>query len=354
MSQPVRFCCPKCRGELLAGGRGPGAQELGRTFVGATGSRPLAPSIIPDPTSEPAKPPAILPAASDSVLCCRHCAIEFPVAQGAPNFTGEDSFYEGKWAETDFTEGGLRNFLVKKERFFVRHTRGLRGTVLDLGCGGGWKLYTQIGPVVGLDLSLSSLLRARRIYAQVARATLTELPFEDATFDCVVSCDVLGHVEMGDKSRTFAEIYRVLKPGGRTIHYVEIESRDPLMRFARGYPELYRKYIIDPDGHVGMEDVPGTIRRFRDLGLRPIEEKAVYRGLTYAGRLVKYFDNEYREKSTPVSALASVSKALCSSKALEAAANLGIAGLIEVGDIFFPSDWAGGLLACYEKRQEVL
>ncbi|MCL5962577.1 MAG: class I SAM-dependent methyltransferase [Chloroflexi bacterium] len=285
-----------------------------------------------------------------SLLSCRGCRAEYPLVQGVPDFTGEDQFYEGKWAETDFSSGGLRNFLVKKERFFVRHIKGIKGTVLDLGCGGGWKLYTRAGPVVGIDLSLASLLQARRLYAQVGRARLAELPFEDETFDCVVSCDVLGHVEACDKDKAFGEIYRVLKHGGKTIHYVEIEGRDPLMRFARGYPDLYRKYIIDPDGHIGMEDVTNTIERFRAQGLRPIEEKAAYRGLTYAGRLVQYFDNEYRQKSAAIGALTAVSKALCSSRPLETVANLAIAALIEAGDVIFPPSWAGGLLACYQKR----
>lgn len=286
-----------------------------------------------------------------SVLSCKECRVDYPLIERLPNFTGEDPFYEGKWAETDFSTGGIRNLLVKKERFFVRHIRGVAGTVLDLGCGGGWKLLTRVGPVVGVDLSLSSLLQARRIYARVARAKLTELPFADETFDCVVSCDVLGHLEHGDKDTAIGEICRVLKPGGRTIHYVETEGYDPLMRFAREYPELYRKYIIDPEGHIGLEDVAGTIDRFRSFGLEPVEEAAVYRGLTYAGRLVQYFDNEYREKSAAISALASVSKALCSSKVTELMTNVVMAGLIEVGDRVFPASWSGGVLVCYEKRK---
>jgi SAM-dependent methyltransferase len=286
---------------------------------------------------------------SGSELRCHECQIDYPLIEGVPNFTGEDPFYEGRWSETDFSAGGLRNLLVKKERFFVRHIRGLVGAVLDLGCGGGWKLLTRIGPVTGIDLSLSSLLRARRIYAEVARAELTNLPFADETFDCVVSCDVLGHLQCTDKSRAIGEMYRVLKPGGRTIHYVEIEGHDPLMRFARGYPELYKKYIIDPEGHVGLEDVATTIGRFRSSGLVPVEEAPVYRGLTYAGRLVQYFDNEYRKKSVTIAALTLTSKALCATKVTESMTNVAMAGLIELGDRVFPTSWSGGLLACYEK-----
>lgn len=335
MSVAVPFCCPRCHGALA---------EIHAVGVESTaagrGLRNLSEPTATDGRAE----------RYGEGLICRGCGCEFPVTEAVPNFTGEDPFYEGRWAETDESTGGLRNLLIKKERFFVRHTRGLLGTVLDLGCGGGWKLYTRIGPVTGLDLSLASLIRARGIYASVARARLAELPFPDEAFDCVVSCDVLGHVLAEDKPKVFDEIGRVLKPGGRTIHYVEIASSDPMMRFARRFPELYQRYIIDPDGHVGMENVPETLGRFRALGLRPIEEKAVYRGLTYAGRMAQYFDNEYREKSATIAALASAARMLSSSRALESLANVGIAGLIEIADLIFPPSWAGGLLVCYEKR----
>src|SRR5207302_11474960 len=119
---------------------------------------------------------------------------------------------------------------------FLSGRGGVRGAVLDLGCGGGWRLFTRVGPVAGVDLSQASLERALTLYQAAARANLTALPFPDAGFDVVVSSDVLGHIALGEKDAVLAEIYRVLRPGGLTLHYIEAESRDPLMAFARRDP----------------------------------------------------------------------------------------------------------------------
>lgn len=51
--------------------------------------------------------------------------------------------------------------------------------------------------------------------ADIQRADLTAMPFEDASFDLVIANHVLEHVE--DDQRALAEIARVLKPGGHAI-----------------------------------------------------------------------------------------------------------------------------------------
>lgn len=280
---------------------------------------------------------------------CADCRAVYPVTDGIICFCQGDDFYEGKWVESDLSAGSLRNMLVKKERFFVNMLRGKRGSVLDLGCAGGWRFYTTVGPVVGVDLSVTSLRRAKAIYSAVARAELRTLPFRDGSFDFVVSSDLIGHITGEDKDDALGEIHRVLKSGGWTLHYVETEGRDPLMRFARRYPELYDRYVVRPEGHIGMESPEETFRRFRRLGFKPVKELAAYRGLTYVGRVVQYFDNEYSRLSRPIGALVGVCKMLRSNRAVEASANVVISCLIEGGDRVLPHDWAGGVLVCYEK-----
>ncbi len=258
------------------------------------------------------------------------------------------AFYEGRWAQPDLSAGSLRNYLVKKERFFLRELRGRRGRVLDLGCGGGWRFFTTIGPVIGVDLSCSSLRAARGLYCQVAAARLEALPFADASFDFVVSSDVLGHVPLALKDAVLAEIRRVLRPGGRTLHYVETEGQDPLMRWARRRPDLYQRYVVAPEGHIGMEPASRTLARFRRAGFRPVKELAAYRGLLYVGRVVQLFDNEYAALSPGVRALVAVCRALKAIPPLETAANVALSALLEVADRLLPLDWAGGVMVCYE------
>jgi ubiquinone/menaquinone biosynthesis C-methylase UbiE len=100
--------------------------------------------------------------------------------------------------------------------------------VLDIGCGLGAideLLITQYGAssVVGIDIDPALL---EGLLARVKRAGLADrirgvkvepgrLPFADARFDVVFSKDSL--VQIPDKPALFAEILRVLRPGGRFI-----------------------------------------------------------------------------------------------------------------------------------------
>jgi SAM-dependent methyltransferase len=282
-------------------------------------------------------------------LVCVGCCQQYPIRSGVPCFGQTDDFYEGRWVAPDLSSGSIRNLLVKKERFFWRWLRNRRGSLLDLGCGGGWRLYTRTGPVAGVDVSISSLQSAKTIYQQVAQSSLERLPFPDESFDFVVSSDVLGHVALPDKDRVLQEIRRVLRPGGLTLHYVEAEGNDPLMRFAQRYPQQYQRYIIEPEGHIGLESAGQIFDRFRRLSFQPLEERAVYRGPLYVGRVAQYFDNEYRRKSRRINVLVAVSKLIMRAKWLEMAANLGITGLLELTDRICPPSWAGGALVCYRK-----
>ncbi len=280
---------------------------------------------------------------------CPACGAAYPVVDGIPRFVPADPFYEGRWARPDFSRGSLRNWLVKKERFFLRRLRGQRGILLDLGCGGGWAVFAAVGHAVGLDLSAASLAAARRIYPQVVCASLEALPFPDETFDFVVSSDVLGHVPLGLKDRVLAEIWRVLKPGGRTLHYIEADGADPALRFARRYPELFEKYIIEPEGHIGLETADRIFARFRAAGFTPLAELPVYRGLLYWGRVRQYFDNEYRGKSFWVDRWVDLARLFTAHRLLELGGNVLVALALEVGDRLFPPGWAGGVLVDYRK-----
>ena len=59
----------------------------------------------------------------------------------------------------------------------------------------------------------------------VLRAPAEDLPFEDDTFDVVVSTLVLCGVD--DQPRALREIRRVLRPGGRLLFLEHVRSTDP-------------------------------------------------------------------------------------------------------------------------------
>jgi SAM-dependent methyltransferase len=100
-----------------------------------------------------------------------------------------------------------------------------RGRVLDWGCGLGqmtWLLRRRGFEVTAfdvgtLDAALPDLPLTRGL--RVVRTTHpTRLPFEDASFDVVLSCGVLEHVDEfsqpGNELLSLKEIHRVLRPHG--------------------------------------------------------------------------------------------------------------------------------------------
>ena len=109
---------------------------------------------------------------------------------------------------------------------------GLRAgdLVLDVGAGFGRHVYEcarRGADVVALDYAadevvetqatLAAMVLAGEIgdsrLAAAARGDATRLPFPDATFDVVITSEVLEHIQ--DDVTAIAEMVRVLKPGGR-------------------------------------------------------------------------------------------------------------------------------------------
>src|SRR5580658_5251435 len=95
---------------------------------------------------------------------------------------------------------------------------GAGGDVLECGVGTGL-LLERFGRFArtarGIDLSPGMLERARARGLDVSEASVTAIPFADATFDVTCSFKVLAHVpEIG---RALAEMARVTRPGGVVI-----------------------------------------------------------------------------------------------------------------------------------------
>jgi arsenite methyltransferase len=125
--------------------------------------------------------------------------------------------------------------------------------VLDLGSGSGTDIFCAAvsvgasGRVVGVDMTAEQLdhaahLRERDGFAQVelVAARIEELPFDDASFDAVLSNGVINLSP--DKGRVFEEAARVLRPGGR-LAIADIVSGRALKERTRRNVELWAACI---------------------------------------------------------------------------------------------------------------
>lgn len=121
-----------------------------------------------------------------------------------------------------------------------------RGRVLEIGVGTGLSFghYAQDVELVGIDPSEPMLRRARQRAAALGRdVTLLEapaeaLPFEDDSFDTVVTLAVLCTVD--DPARALHEIRRVLRPGGHFVFLEHVRAADP--KLARWQDRLDRPW----------------------------------------------------------------------------------------------------------------
>ncbi len=137
-----------------------------------------------------------------------------------------------------------------------------RRKVLDVGCGGGLlaEEFARLSCcVTGIDPSEASLITAREHAVQSGLSidyisgVGENLPFADGTFDIVVCCDVLEHVN--DVKVVIREIARVLRPGGiffydtinRTflswLAHIKLAQDCPFTRFMPPHLHDWQKFI---------------------------------------------------------------------------------------------------------------
>lgn len=316
----------------------------------------------------------IVPAGSD--WKCPTCSRPFTYNRGILSFlTPEERFnestYEEKqiaaWTYSANLRGRIRasklltllnrvrvhlSLSGRRDRLFWNEMKKRSGPgclILDIGCGGGRHYFCDYGKVIGLDPVLPLLQVAQKIYREVYQSGGTSLPFADNSFDYVVSSDVLGHISPEQKDQLFAEIYRVLKKGGRTIHCAEADATSPWYRFAHRDPKLFYTHFVDKPGHIGMELASQWRQRFLKHGFKEITFKKLASRVQEPGTLVAFFDNEYKAQSGTMRALVAVDRLLASSFVLKELLNFALEPLAKLDDWLSPLDYASGVLIVYEK-----
>lgn len=131
---------------------------------------------------------------------------------------------------------------LTRRRVALARSLASSGRILDVGCGTGTLLAAIPGDgyeKVGVDVSSSMLDRARERGLRVERAGADALPFEDRSFDLVMTFAVLHHlVEPAVVRAAIAEMCRVTRPGGALI----VWDHNPLNPY---WPLLMRRLPQD-------------------------------------------------------------------------------------------------------------
>lgn len=166
--------------------------------------------------------------------------------------------------------------------------------VLDLGSGSGTDLFIaalksgKSGQVVGVDMTAAQLDKAEDLKKRggfenvsLVKSYIEELPFENESFDIVISNGVINLSPT--KEKVFREIARVLKQGGR-LAISDIVTSRLLSERIKSSAELWAACI---GGAIPQEDYLALMEH-TGLRVRTVQENAKYKFLTHDEVMEKY------------------------------------------------------------------
>jgi SAM-dependent methyltransferase len=163
--------------------------------------------------------------------------------------------------------------------------------VLDAGCGiatDGLRFARAGADYTGIDRSATAIDLARVRFEQanvrgtLVQGSITQLPFEDESFDLVYSNGVVHHIE--DTQAAIDEYWRVLRPGGQALvmvyHRNSINYRISIMAIRRflavavvvpGAPQLLARMTGERN-----DVIEGHRALLRRYGLRYLRDKELF------------------------------------------------------------------------------
>jgi len=206
-----------------------------------------------------------------------------PVKAKAKDLSGEMTLLgktRGELLKEEWCEGAIENLSGGRKVVIEALKAGVKdafqqfgishGNYLDIGTGTGYT-FNFIEPgsnVTCIDLSsqLAQLLNERFPKVKVVHGSVLKTGFADSTFDTVggfASLDAVPHEDLPDAVR---EIHRVLKPGGKFYHIIDVMPS----RICQATPEIEARVQatglpLDGQEHLYREVMHGVFRdRLKD------------------------------------------------------------------------------------------
>jgi SAM-dependent methyltransferase len=193
-----------------------------------------------------------------------------------PSLGEQRRFWDQRWDQQRLP----RYYQKRRGETILAILRSLRlanPEILDFGCGTGWfaDQLSHHGRATGIDLSETAIAHARAAYPNVRfiAGNVYENTFPDASFDAVVSQEVVAHVE--NPMAYLDIIARVLKPHGYLI--ITTANRLVMERWDHGAP--------DPDAHIKLYPnrrefkrmLSGRFQVLRTTSIMPIGDRGFFR-----------------------------------------------------------------------------
>ena len=154
------------------------------------------------------------------------------------------------------------------EKFFFADGRSwacsqARGQVLEIAIGTGLNLpfYPTNVEITGIEISPAMLEIARRRSQSLGRQVNLQvgdaqaLPFPDQSFDTVICTIALCSIP--DERRAVAEVWRVLRPGGRFVALEHVRSPNIIIR---GLERLLESYTVRTQGDHLLREPAETVQ----------------------------------------------------------------------------------------------
>jgi len=205
---------------------------------------------------------------------------------------------ENKWNDV-YTEnfGGMwypDEGIVKFSARYLKRRIGIEkwknrkenSKILDAGCGHGRHVvfFAEQGfDVTGIDQSKDAIevgkkwLDTKNLSAKIEVGDLTNLPYDDNSFDVIVSFGVLDHILFSDAKKAMKELHRVCSPGGYV--YLALRSSED-SECGRGEKVADNTFVLKEGYEKGiiqhffdLYEVKDLFEKFKIFEIDLVEEK---------------------------------------------------------------------------------